>query len=240
MKNIWQIFITSDDSEPPEYIKNLINSNRAFYPEYNYKLLKNSEIRNILEENDKKLLWCYDQVRPYAYKADIARYMILYLYGGWYFDATVKIINKIKIAENVDFLVFRDAPAPDHHVWEASNSILYSKPKSLVMLECLNIIKENCETRYYGKNPLEPTGPSVLGKALAKVGTKITTVTGEYFSLTPLHSNKNYGFVLPNGLIFAFGKITHGTSLGGGISHFGVTTGNNYVDLWNKKEVYYN
>jgi HKD family nuclease len=38
------------------------------------------------------------------------------------------------------------------------------KPNNLLLLLAINNIISNVKSRYYGENPLDPTGPAMLGK----------------------------------------------------------------------------
>jgi hypothetical protein len=79
-----------------------------------------------------------------------------------------------------------------------------------------------------------PTGPSLLGAALAANGGETNFVYGDYLELTPTHEQKNRAFVLPDGTIMAWSK----PSGGGDLTGIGAKGVNNYNELWAAKQIY--
>jgi hypothetical protein len=45
------------------------------------------------------------------------------------------------------------------------NAIIASVPQHPMIKTAIDVIVENIESKFYGNNPLEPTGPGALGKA---------------------------------------------------------------------------
>lgn len=70
------------------------------------------KIRKLLREFDEELLEHYNRVKTYAQKSDIARYVIVYLYGGIYVDTDFQCIKNIDnlFGDNVDmfYIPFKD------------------------------------------------------------------------------------------------------------------------------------
>lgn len=70
------------------------------------------KIRKLLHDFDEELLEHYDRVKTYAQKSDIARYVIVYLYGGIYLDTDFQCIKNIGnlFGDNVDmfYIPFKD------------------------------------------------------------------------------------------------------------------------------------
>ena len=75
---------------------------------------------------------------------------------------------------------------------------------------------------------------SVLGKAMAGYGERSGIVVGDFIFLTPLHSQRNSAFVLPDGLILALGK----PAAGGDLSQLGAKGSNNYNFFYQTRTVY--
>ena len=96
------------------------------------------------------------------------------------------------------------------------------------------MIVDNCQEQYYGITPLCPTGPTLLGAALASNGGNVNFVYGDYLELTPTHEKKNRAFVLPDGTIMAWSK----PSGGGDLTGVGAKGVNNYNELWAARKVY--
>jgi hypothetical protein len=112
--------------------------------------------------------------------------------------------------------------------------VLYSKPDNKALQTAIEMIVANCIEQYYGITPLCPTGPTLLGKALAFNGSQANFVYGDYLELTPTYGQKNRGFVLPDGTIMAWSKPAGGGDLTG----LGAKGVNNYNELWAARKVY--
>lgn len=232
---ISQIYLSDDGGELPPYIKGCIEAVRSLFPEFRHALYSLELAREFLGKNfDNEVLGAFDKLNPYAYKADLLRYCLLYSVGGWYFDIAVRPLIPIKVPLDVKTIAFKDMPIISQTTWSCANTILYAQPKSIVYENAIKLVLENCKNDYYGINPLCPTGPVVLGKAFAIQGESSESVFGDFIQLTPLHINTNPAFVLPDGLIFAYGKAAGG----GDLSAFGVKGTNNYNDFYLSKTVY--
>lgn len=64
-----------------------VNSVLEKNPEYNYRFFNETERRNfIVKHMGKIVLDCYDKLVPNAFKADLFRLSLIYVYGGCYID----------------------------------------------------------------------------------------------------------------------------------------------------------
>lgn len=64
------------------------------------------------------------------------------------------------INESTELLVYTD-PGCGYALW---NGVMAASPKHPFIRACLNQIKHNVETCFYGKRDLEITGPLLVGK----------------------------------------------------------------------------
>jgi len=168
MNIIHQILINDSNNIPnklPRYTEVCIKKIRDIYFDYDHKLYSGEEIENILKNNfDKDVLDAYKKLNPYAFKADLARYCLLYLYGGIYSDLNNFFLNRID--DDYDFFAFCDRNIASRRTWAVINSIIISKKKSKVLERCINIIIDHCKNYYYGNNCIDVTGSTVLGKSI--------------------------------------------------------------------------
>jgi len=91
-KTIHQIWI-GPKKKPELYMKSWHTDYIKQFPEYSYSFWDDHKIQNLLRAEAPKLLHMYNQEEVYAGKADIARYYIIYKYGGIYIDADSVWIN---------------------------------------------------------------------------------------------------------------------------------------------------
>ena len=245
IENITQILITKEKEPIPPLIESAIKSVKDSFPNFSYTLYDNEMIIEIIREGiGEEALRSYMKIKPYANKASFARYCIIYLKGGWYLDVTIKLLTGINLSGEVDFLGFRDLGEglrPNTLPYSMQNSFFYSKSKSKILENAINLVIENCRNEYYGITPISTTGPGVLGRSLAIEGMKSTHVIGLFMPLTPNHQLKNASYVLPNGNIVALHKDAwFPKAKAADISEFGLKTTNNYLKMWNERDVYDN
>jgi mannosyltransferase OCH1-like enzyme len=81
---IHQIFISSqNDRQLPPYFQNAVNSIRVQMPDHDHHLYFFEDLRDWIKNNyDEPIILAFDKLEPYAYKADLARYLLLYKLGG--------------------------------------------------------------------------------------------------------------------------------------------------------------
>ena len=238
-KNCFQIYI-SDNNEIPTQILECIQSIKGNCNGYKYQLFRADELREFIDKSfDKDVVQAYDKLAPYAYKADLGRYCLLQIYGGWYFDITTTMTSQLPNVKDVANIVFRDTAFPSGRpTWETSNCVIYSEAGSELTKVAIDMVVENCKMEFYGNSNLDPTGPGLLGRALAKIGPTKRTLNGMFLPLTPQHHFKNFANVLPDGKILAWGKKTFGTNLSDGLDSFGTKGTNSYRSLYNARKIY--
>ena len=238
---VFQIFISDTNAEPPEGLAPAIASVQQCFGAYRYVRHNGESLRTFIEERfDREVLAAYDKLQPYAYKADLGRYCLLYEYGGWYADISILMRQKVgAIGADVELVYFfdlGDGVVPSRSLFDVSNSLIYASPQHGVLQQAIDRVVQNCRQEYYGVSIYCPTGPAVLGAAIASWPRSSRHVSGHLMPLTPMHSQRNLSFVLPDGQIMALfkkGWMSPGEVL------FGKLQGtNNYADLWVSRQVY--
>jgi hypothetical protein len=122
-------------------------------------------IKDLISSNfGPSVLSAYNAVKPYAYKADLARLCILYVHGGLYSDLGIRFLNKITL--NKDIIVFNDNALKKifGHRHVIQNAIIYSIPKQSEILECILSLSEIYNNREYGSDPASIGGTVQMGK----------------------------------------------------------------------------
>ena len=239
--SIVQIFISDQKADPPQILRDAINSVRQCFSSYNYTLYNGESLRCFIDQHfGAEVVAAYDKLQPYAYKADLGRYCLLYKMGGWYADISIFMRQSVSLVEPaIDLVYFSDlgdGVVPGRNLFDVSNSLFYARPKSHVLEAAINTVVRHCQEEYYGSSIYCPTGPSVLGSAIASHAEFLNKVSGHLIALTPNHPRRNLSFVLPDGQIFALFK--KGWMAPGDVL-FGRREGtNNYADLWVQRNVY--
>lgn len=225
-----QILIVDDgvSVEVPECTKTV----KDFFPEVDYYLWENQKIRDFIKDNfNPSVLWAYDTLKPYAFKADLARYCLLYKLGGWYSDINNTFIDYPPNTDQVDFIYFMDIPSSTGTNYAVSNGLIYSTPGNQAMIHAIRQIVKNCSERFYGYNSLCVTGPVVLGHA---IDNNIDCVYIKGQLVADKSERRQARFTMPSGQVFCLNKSNK--DLPGGV--VGVRGTNNYNSLWLNKDVY--
>lgn len=256
--NIHQILITDSNILPktlPEYSKICTKQFLSLYSNPNsnnqYHLYCGEEIENIIKNNfDKDVLTSYKMLKPYSFKADLAKYCLLYLYGGFYFDLPIFFLSQIPCLDDFNFFAFRDRSSHSLKTWLVASGIMYSKPKCPIMKTCIDIVINHCKEKFYG---IDVSGPAVLGESIVLNYKKIDKhfvlgermkIPNEYLNVIKkrfpeicddMFDNITEGFVsdLSDDLI-CLCKPTNS----GDIESLGFKETNNYREMWSQRDVY--
>lgn len=135
--------------------------------EFRHFLYNEEQIYEFIKNNfDKEVLNAYLALIPKAFKIDLFRYCVLYMYGGIYIDVKFKPVNNFKLINLVDkpYFVF-DIPRKHFGVF---NGFIIANPKNKILLQIINQIVINVKTNYYGPSCLSPTGPLLVGSYYLK------------------------------------------------------------------------
>ena len=137
-------------------------------PEFEFELYDNNECREFIRNNfDEDILYAFDSLIPDSYKADLFRFCILYIYGGIYIDIAMNYLGNFKFIYLTDAEYFvRDREQNNHK--GIYTALIITKSKNPILLDAINHIVENVKNKYYGINPLWPTGPALLYQSYSK------------------------------------------------------------------------
>jgi mannosyltransferase OCH1-like enzyme len=234
IENVHQILI-SDLEDVTPFVPIVTTSIKKYFnpKKYKYILWTKEDIRNFITNNfDNEVLAAYDKLKPYAYKADLARYCIVYVLGGWYVDINIKMIAIPPITDSFDMCLIRDynngtRVAP----WQLANGFFYAKPKHPALLNAINMVVQHTKDLFYGKRTLSVTGPELFGSAVAAIGWdsnhNTNYLVGDFVNNFDLNRKQ---FVFNNKVI-----ALHKQSLGGEV---GIKGTNNYVEMWHNRDIY--
>jgi FkbM family methyltransferase len=166
-KKIFQTWETADIE--PEF-QQIIDKWKYHNPTYEY-IFQDAEqrvefIRNNFEKN---VLDAYKKIIPGAYKCDLWRYCILYIYGGFYADIDTLCMGKLDSLtnENIEFIVPIDLninqKEGQHNL---ACGFIGSVPKSPILLDAINRIIFNVENNIIPESKLDFSGPGLLGRSV--------------------------------------------------------------------------
>ena len=179
------VYLTWYTKEFPEPLLTRINTLKNQNPEFQYHIYDDNDCRNFISTHfSSNVLNAYDRLVPDAYKADLWRCCVLYIYGGIYMDIKLTTIQPFKLIHLTDKEYFvKDRPANSIY-----NAFMVCKPKNILLKHTISNIIKNVRTNYYGNSPLAPTGPELIGRLANRLGIK-------YDELYYLQSG---GFIMQN------------------------------------------
>jgi mannosyltransferase OCH1-like enzyme len=195
----------------------------------NYRLWKLDDTRDFIKEfYPREIVLTFDRLKPYSYKSDLARFCIINHFGGIYLDLSVNDLKYFD-AKDFDMILFRDLNST-RTSWKVATSFFYSKSRSPILEDSIRQCVENYKSKYYGWDSHFPTGPSVLGRSVSKFGPDLNILVGQYYWLR----RRRNKYVLPENNVVGRHKVG-GAFLGG---HSGLSGGNNYNEMWTKRDIY--
>jgi hypothetical protein len=165
-RNIFQTWETKDMSHD---FLSLTQTWRDKNPNYAYFMYDdNDRITFIKKHFDINVYKAYSRIIPGAFKADLWRYCILYIYGGIYADIDTICFNPIDLFldENIEFVTpidLNNCPTIGTH--NLFNSFIASVAKHPILLECINRIVFNIENNIIPQSNLDFSGPGILGRS---------------------------------------------------------------------------
>lgn len=156
--NIFQTWSTLD---LPPRMKKSVDIVKHANPEFKHYLYDDKMCAEFIKNNFHDDVYkAFNKLKPGAYKADLWRYCVLYIYGGVYMDIkfqTVEGFKLISIIEKEHFV--KDLKESGNGIY---NAFMISYPKNPTLLEAIGNIVINTQNNYYGEGPLSPTGPILL------------------------------------------------------------------------------
>lgn len=153
-----------------ECVETLIREN----PEFKHYLYDDEECRQFIVDNfDTTVVNSYDRLIPGTFKADLWRYCLMYEKGGVYLDIKYQCEPGFKLIDLIEnnnsknkksvfvreYLGVQTNMSPE----VVYTGIMITNPKNELFMKCIRKICENVESKYYGTQHTEPTGPFLVG-----------------------------------------------------------------------------
>lgn len=208
-----KIFMTWEKHQLTDAMYNNIQEWIKLNPDWELHLYSDDDCIQFIQSHfDNDVFEAYTNLYPTAYKADLFRYCVLYLYGGVYSDVKIVPLQPIAhiLSEDIDFLSVKDRFSKglefDGYIFQ---TFLCAKPYHPFFKKSIDLIVENSKNNNYGNDPLSPTGPGLIAKAInlsldRPANSTITTgkqnIQGFKFELL---SVKNHSIIDATGNIFS-------------------------------------
>jgi len=223
----------SDVAALPPIVARNVASFREHHPALPHLLYDQDAIRDFLRTHmEADVAWAFEELLPYAYRADLARLCLLHEFGGAYADLSVFFHAPLPVASG-KLAIFRDRAV--HAPWIVSNTIIAAPPRLSAFEAAIRMIVANCRKRYRGASSLCPTGPMLFGKAIALHCEPEQIHLGEVINLAQRDNTETLAFIdATDGRM-----IGYRTKSAAGLQELGLAEGvNNYNDFYYAHLVY--
>ena len=205
---------------------NAINNIKNNNPEFKHYLFDDDNCRRFIKNKfSVQVFNAYNSLIPGAYKADLWRYCVLYIYGGIYLDIKYEMYNNFKLVDIIN---------DEHYVLDDNkkgiyNGFMVSKPGNTALLNAISMIVENVKKRNYGNSFLEPTGPLLLSKIIPLNNNKLLDMRH-----LQLDNDNNKKVIMFNNIIIlkSYNGHTEERDKYSKIKHYGI--------LWKERKIYKN
>lgn len=230
---VHQVYISEGDRVPPPILMDYMDSVKNHHDGFEYRVYQNDQVRGILDTHfGNDVLWAYDTLVPYSYKVDLAKYCILYHFGGWYFDCGVYPEFQIVVGDKTSGVFFTDSLDTSNGVWRIAASVLYTTSKREALKKAIDQVIQNCKEEYYGEDALCPTSTALLGKVMPKEYFDNSIILGDG-KMMPMPNGVLRKALTLDGDVFSWYKEG-----GGDLAKFGARGTNNYNYLWGNRLIY--
>ena len=164
------IYQTWHTKDLPDVMQLCVDDIKQRNPEFQHVLYDDDDCRNMIVANfEQDVVDAFDSLIPGAYKADLWRYCVMYLYGGIYLDIKYRCMGSFKLIQLTDREYFvQDWMNNTDGFIGVYNALLVCLPGNEKMWDCIQQIVKNVRMQYYGENALQPTGPQLLVQYFTK------------------------------------------------------------------------
>jgi mannosyltransferase OCH1-like enzyme len=166
-KNIFQTFKHKAFSKD---FQRIVDTWKQKNPDFKYYLFDDEDCEKFIKSNfETKIYNAYCKIIPGAYKADLWRYCILYVFGGVYIDIDTMCFSPISqfLTEDIEFMTAVDLNLNNEEgTHNLFNTFIATVPRSTIMFHCIQRVVHNVENNIIPNSKLDFAGPGVLGRAV--------------------------------------------------------------------------
>jgi mannosyltransferase OCH1-like enzyme len=166
------MYKTGKTEQVPNNVKDLGREFTQRNPGWRVEYYGDEAARKFIRTHfEDDVVLAFDALNPGAFKADLFRLCILYVRGGVYSDLSQRLLVPIRdiVDIRVDELVLvADKYIPMYYMQKEGvyNAFIAAVPKHDFLRHCIDKIVDRVRAGKYGSNPLDITGPYMLGREL--------------------------------------------------------------------------
>ena len=157
------------DSKITDFTKKSIEKSMKNNPYLEYYIYDDKQSKLFLKKYfNKDVLHAYNTLIPYAYKSDLVRFCLLYIFGGIYIDLKL-VLNPINVSffKKFDYHFAKNRRLGGKSWKIVENSFLFfKKPGNPLLKKVIERIVDNVKRRDKTSHKLYISGPMLLGEYL--------------------------------------------------------------------------
>jgi hypothetical protein len=228
-KVIHKVLIVDDGKLPelPDGMKKALETWYRMNPGYKIKMYSGDDCVSYIKEHyDEEILEAYQSLKPYSYKCDLMRHLIMLQEGGWYSDIRQVCIQSVETLEKVGKEYYMSVDCPPNQMCMYT-AFIGSVPKHPISKKMVDLLLWNVKQRHYGLDCLYPTGPG------AYMNASIDYVRA-YPEKCMIGQHTSEEYVEFGGIKFVKCKYNNAR----GADNTDLKGTNDYGDMWRKRDVY--
>jgi len=166
-KVIHKVIIVDDGNIPtmPDGMKKSIETWYRMNPGYKLKLYSGNDcVEYINKYFDEDILIAYNKLKPYSYKCDLMRHLILYNEGGWYSDIRQVCLEPLDTLNKLNKEYYTSVDCPPNQLCMYT-AFIGSIPKHPISKKMIDLLLWNVKHEHHGLDCLYPTGPGAYMNA---------------------------------------------------------------------------
>ena len=160
-------------SVPPDIDSIAVESWRRHMPEYTIIVYTQESSLTFLQDNfPSSFVKVFNELIPYAFKADFLRACILFKLGGIYSDLKQLLLEPMTITDDIDCILVQDRELDwtDENTRQPyQNCLIAVRPNHPYMDAYINLILHNVQHCLYGNSAIDVTGPVTLLRCVVAV-----------------------------------------------------------------------
>ena len=158
-----------DGGKMPKFPDGLKHALETWYrknPGFKVKMYSGDDcVRYIKDNYDDRVLEAYNRLKPYSYKCDLMRHLIMHAEGGWYSDLRQVCLESLDVFYHngiKEYYTSTDCPPNQMCLYTA---FIGSVPAHAISKKMIDLILWNVDRDHYGLDCLYPTGPGAYMNA---------------------------------------------------------------------------
>lgn len=144
--------------------RHLIKRAKKLMPDYEFRFYDDNDNQRLVEKYFPQYIEKYNSINKGVAKADIARLIYMYVFGGWYCDTDYKWIKRPDyILKNTNCKIVLPISREDDNIFRLGNAVFGSEQRHPFWKDFIDYIFQSSELTSLKENRIEKvTGPEGL------------------------------------------------------------------------------